>query len=1369
MKSNNIIKNFRKHVSLILTLCMVFTLCAVSISVGAAEKNEAGSKMIHISGSKDSSVRVSLAGSLEKGAAYNVYFKYKMIKGRLDCGNGNTIRFVDYYNNNYRHHSTHVPAGSSDFQESFTSLTDGTDKYNDMSLSFTARESGSHSLGFDLTGDSDFYIADFTVKNSADEIIASGVDGFKAFKGTPTVETETYKDEYFLTANNRNMIHISGTKGNVGVTFYEFPVNDYTVYFKYKIVKGRLDNGAGHTIRFADYYANDYRHFSTHVLAGSSEYEAFTTLTGGTEEYNDMALSFTLKQKGKHSFVFCLLGESELYVSDFVIKDSKGNVIISGVEGFDLTTSDASLSKEILPYNDDYFLTENNSKVLHIASDANANWGTEKMQAIGTRLPLTAGNKYNVHFKYRLKRGVFDSSERVSVMFCDWYSSFEWRHYTTHENNPAYMFETDNKAGSITSEMNLSFTAKTGTASHTLGFAFVGLGELYITDFVVTDANGNVICDGFGSFTVSSSSKLKVNDVQAYDASAAAAGWHIYSGVGGSLESTEDNGTFKVNGGLTAKAVNAETGDAYLSIKEYLTLPKGVYDIEYIPDTYIVNTYYVSQNGSDSNDGLTAGTALKTVAKAVEIASNTAKIKILDTAKYDITNNYNKNITINGGVLKGDKNITLYSDLILENTVIDAENILAGNHTLIIGESVSYSNGKPSVTSGERLIINSGDFENIRITGDSVTKLYAYGSTVENIIISSSSADAIVKVNVEGDALLSFADGAKYKTAEIIFNKSAKKASGAGENTRIIASEKSGNSRVDFSGTNGKYVLTTEKGKTPVAVSENGEKIYAADSFDYDYGKVDINDNALNNYNKFINYRNGIPNTYKKLMNGQKLNVVYFGGSVTAGAGLPSEGDREIDSWRAKVGNWLNENFPNSNIVNINKSLGESGSYLGVYRLPYIIAEKPDLLFIEYAINDYYYKASYEQAAAQFEAIVRSVKKALPNCDIVTLLVTEKSMYDSSSKGELHTAAQAHEDISAYYNIPSLKLGCALTSRIDFSDWGTYFSDVVHPTAKGYQVYYNCIEEFMTNALLNANYSDNNTFVMPPVKNTYVFDGALSSTGVTAEILKDSEKAGGSGFVQKDIVDWQGELNGYVSASDVGSTFIYKFYGTEISLYTNKTTSASFPYISIDGGANISTEIRDLAHNPIKVASNLEPGWHTVKVTTVEANTKISGIYVADSTKHTLRGNGADGTYKYANLSLETGAYNVKYLTSSAVSQIKAPEKEGYDFIGWADENGNIVTEITAGSVLTASYKSSSSQPGNPDNPGNTDNTGNSDNAGNGGNTGDSETPTNPANPENSENPKTGDSSNAALWFGIMCLSVIALTGFRAYKRRAKK
>ena len=93
---------------------------------------------------------------------------------------------------------------------------------------------------------------------------------------------------------------------------------------------------------------------------------------------------------------------------------------------------------------------------------------------------------------------------------------------------------------------------------------------------------------------------------------------------------------------------------------------------------------------------------------------------------------------------------------------------------------------------------------------------------------------------------------------------------------------------------------------------------------------------------KEFHVRDGLANVFWKLEAGKEVRIGYLGGSITAQAG-----------WRPKTLKWFQEQYPNATISEINAAIGGTGSDLGVFRLRHdVLRHKPDLLFVEFAVND---------------------------------------------------------------------------------------------------------------------------------------------------------------------------------------------------------------------------------------------------------------------------------------------------------------------------------------------------------------------------------------------------------------------------------
>ena len=369
-----------------------------------------------------------------------------------------------------------------------------------------------------------------------------------------------------------------------------------------------------------------------------------------------------------------------------------------------------------------------------------------------------------------------------------------------------------------------------------------------------------------------------------------------------------------------------------------------------------------------------------------------------------------------------------------------------------------------------------------------------------------------------------------------------------------------------------------------------------------------------------INYRAPLGHTHRRLTEDKELRVVYFGGSVTAGHG---SSDSSARSWRALIGQWLSQQFPSARIENINRALGESGTYLGANRVQMdIIPARPDLLFIEYAINDRYFESTYERAASQFETIIREVRTALPKTDIVAILVTDKACLEKNRVGKLHTQAQAHEDIARAYDVPTVHAGRYLAQTAEYSpeNWSKYAIDIVHPNDAGYAVYYQIIREFMYNSLFCTDFAEQDgQTAMPPIVSERLFDGARAHIIPSQALLERSRALGGIG------VEWTDEsVFGNAAISEQRGRFYFadgdvlalRFCGTEISAYVFE--SEIDWSVSVDGGEY--ETVRSGSHNPTVFASGLESGEHVLRIKPTSAGKVcIGAMFTRDATLATRR------------------------------------------------------------------------------------------------------------------------------------------------------
>ena len=146
--------------------------------------------------------------------------------------------------------------------------------------------------------------------------------------------------------------------------------------------------------------------------------------------------------------------------------------------------------------------------------------------------------------------------------------------------------------------------------------------------------------------------------------------------------------------------------------------------------------------------------------------------------------------------------------------------------------------------------------------------------------------------------------------------------------------------------------------------------------------------------------------------------------------------------------------------------VGGTGSYLGMARFDNnIIENKPDLLFIEFAINDWYNDIPEEQTKQNIEYMINSVYKSNPYADIVFVLITDKNVI-----GTEFESLKTIKSVAEYYKLPIVDVGQAMWKELNGSidSWNEYYSDGVHPSDAGHKVYADTVFEKMEELMING-------------------------------------------------------------------------------------------------------------------------------------------------------------------------------------------------------------------------------------------------------------------------------------------------------------
>ncbi|HEY8459451.1 MAG TPA: SGNH/GDSL hydrolase family protein [Blastocatellia bacterium] len=168
--------------------------------------------------------------------------------------------------------------------------------------------------------------------------------------------------------------------------------------------------------------------------------------------------------------------------------------------------------------------------------------------------------------------------------------------------------------------------------------------------------------------------------------------------------------------------------------------------------------------------------------------------------------------------------------------------------------------------------------------------------------------------------------------------------------------------------------------------------------------------------------RRNIGAFFDKLRDGAPVTVAYLGGSITAGAGASAP---EKTSYRALVTDWLRKRYPKSEITELNASINNTGvtggSLYGALRARRdVIAYKPDLVFIEFAVNDT--NENEIPVKKGVEGLLRQLLVAAQPPEIVML-------YATIAQRGVH--AEWHDAVAAHYRVSSINMQDRVWSLID--------------------------------------------------------------------------------------------------------------------------------------------------------------------------------------------------------------------------------------------------------------------------------------------------------------------------------------------------
>ncbi len=311
-------------------------------------------------------------------------------------------------------------------------------------------------------------------------------------------------------------------------------------------------------------------------------------------------------------------------------------------------------------------------------------------------------------------------------------------------------------------------------------------------------------------------------------------------------------------------------------------------------------------------------------------------------------------------------------------------------------------------------------------------------------------------------------------------------------------------------------------------------------------------------------HRDGLGRFFAKAQQGGEVRVAYLGGSITAANG-----------WRPMTTARLKKDFPKAAIHEIHAAIGGTGSDLGVYRLERdVLRHKPDLLFVEFAVNDG--GAQPENIWRAMEGIVRQTWTALPNCDICFVYTFRVNYEKDLREGLCPRAASADEMLAAHYGIPSINFALPVVQmetagRLVFqgekdaklAEGVILFStDGVHPLDAGHVIYADAVSKaFSAWRRQDAKPIDHNAKLKMPFIADHWQDARMVA-------VKESMLEGGWAKLDPGAglgKSFGNRVDGLWLADKPGQKLRFKFKGSAVKLYDLLGPDGGQAIVTVDG------------------------------------------------------------------------------------------------------------------------------------------------------------------------------------------------------------
>jgi lysophospholipase L1-like esterase len=308
-----------------------------------------------------------------------------------------------------------------------------------------------------------------------------------------------------------------------------------------------------------------------------------------------------------------------------------------------------------------------------------------------------------------------------------------------------------------------------------------------------------------------------------------------------------------------------------------------------------------------------------------------------------------------------------------------------------------------------------------------------------------------------------------------------------------------------------------------------------------------------------------------KARRGEPICVAAIGGSITAGGANTRDPARRYIQQLAR---WFEARFPGLKVRFVNAGIGGTNSGYGALRVQRdVIAHQPDLVVVEYAVNDGTGVAKLDES---YEGVLRQLLSSSTNRAVMELFFMHK---DGTS------AQPEQEALGRHYGLPMISFRDAVWPELQAGalKWESIYDDVVHPNDAGHDIASALLCDVLTASLDRLPKNDSDLPAVAPVPAPLTSDTFEHCTIFRAADLKPLSAEG-----------WTCVKSNVWECGRAGGRLEYDVPGTVLLLGRAIPEAASNRVeLVVDGGAPRRI-LRD-PHNRA-VAAGLNAGLHRVAV-----------------------------------------------------------------------------------------------------------------------------------------------------------------------------